>query len=39
MADLVAIYGKPGVGKTKLIDETFDGKIVFKHTGLPPVDK
>lgn len=39
MADLVAIYGKPGVGKTKLIDETFNGKIVFKHTGLPPVDK
>ena len=39
MADLVAIYGKSGVGKNKLIDETLDGKIVFKHTGLPPIDK
>lgn len=36
-AELVAIYGRRRVGKTYLIDETFSGRITFRHAGLSPV--
>ena len=29
-AELVAIYGRRRVGKTYLVDETFEGKITFQ---------
>jgi len=35
-AELVAIYGRRRVGKTYLVDETFAGKITFRHAGLSP---
>lgn len=35
-AELVAIYGRRRVGKTFLVDETFEGKITFRHAGLSP---
>ena len=35
-AELVAIYGRRRVGKTTLIDETFAGRITFRHAGLSP---
>ena len=35
-AELVAIYGRRRVGKTYLVDETFEGKITFRHAGLSP---
>ena len=35
-AELVAIYGRRRVGKTFLVDETFSGKITFRHAGLSP---
>lgn len=35
-AELVAIYGRRRVGKTYLVDETFEGKITFRHAGLAP---
>ena len=38
-ADLVAIYGRRGVGKTFLIDETFGKRITFRHVGLSPADQ
>lgn len=38
-AELVAIYGQLGAGKTHLVDEVFVEKITFKHTSLPCVDK
>lgn len=37
-AELVAIYGRRRVGKTYLIDETFKGRITFRHAGLSPAD-
>lgn len=37
-AEFVAIYGRRRVGKTFLVDETFAGRITFRHTGLSPVD-
>jgi len=37
-AQLVAVYGRRRVGKTFLVDETFKGKITFRHAGLSPVD-
>lgn len=37
-AELVAIYGRRRVGKTCLVDETFKGKITFRHAGLSPVE-
>ncbi len=37
-AELVAVYGRRRVGKTFLIDETFKGKITFRHAGLSPVE-
>lgn len=38
-ADLVAIYGRRGVGKTFLIDETFGSRITFRHAGLSSADQ
>lgn len=32
-AQLVAVYGRRRVGKTYLVDETFKGKIAFRHAG------
>lgn len=37
-AELVAIYGRHRVGKTYLVDETFAGRITFRHAGLSPAD-
>ncbi|MBQ8159730.1 MAG: ATP-binding protein [Clostridia bacterium] len=36
--ELVAVYGRLRVGKTYLVDETFQGKFTFRHTGLSPAD-
>ena len=38
-AELVAIYGRRRVGKTYLVDETFAGRITFRHAGLSPLDE
>ena len=38
-AELVAIYGRRRVGKTYLVDETFEGRFTFKHAGLSPADE
>lgn len=38
-AELVAIYGRRRVGKTYLVDEVFQRKMVFRHAGLSPADK
>lgn len=38
-AELVAIYGRRRVGKTYLVDETFAGRITFRHAGLSPSDR
>ena len=38
-AELVAIYGRRRVGKTYLVDETFSGRISFRHAGLSPCDE
>ena len=35
-AEFVAIYGRRRVGKTFLVDETFSGRITFRHAGLAP---
>ena len=37
-AELVAVYGRRRVGKTYLVDETFEGRITFRHAGLSPED-
>ena len=37
-AELLALYGRRRVGKTYLIDETFQGRITFRHAGLSPLD-
>ena len=37
-AELVAIYGRRRVGKTYLVDETFCGRITFRHAGLSPIE-
>ena len=37
-AELVALYGRRRVGKTFLVDETFEGRITFRHAGLSPID-
>ena len=37
-AQLVAVFGRRRVGKTFLIDETFKGRITFRHAGLSPVE-
>ena len=38
-AEFIVVYGRRRVGKTFLIDETFEGKITFRHAGLSPVEK
>lgn len=38
-AELVAIYGRRRVGKTYLVDETFQGRITFRHAGLSPIEE
>ncbi|MGN0278550.1 MAG: ATP-binding protein [Lachnospiraceae bacterium] len=38
-AELVAIYGRRRVGKTYLVDETFAGRITFRHAGLSPAEE
>ena len=38
-AELVALYGRRRVGKTFLIDETFEDRICFRHSGLSPADE
>ena len=38
-AELVAIYGRRRVGKTFLVDETFSGRITFRHAGLSPAEE
>ena len=37
-AELVAVYGRPRVGKTYLVDQVFKGKFAFRHAGLSPVE-
>ncbi|WP_026506939.1 AAA family ATPase [Butyrivibrio sp. MC2013] len=37
-AELLAIYGRRRVGKTYLVDETFEGRITFRHAGLSPTE-
>lgn len=37
-AQFVAVYGRRRVGKTYLIDETFKGRITFRHAGVSPVE-
>ncbi|MBR5974599.1 MAG: ATP-binding protein [Clostridiales bacterium] len=37
-AELVALYGRRRVGKTFLIDEVFEDKITFRHSGLSPIE-
>ncbi|MBR2836485.1 MAG: AAA family ATPase [Coriobacteriales bacterium] len=37
-SELVALYGRRRVGKTFLVDQTFLGKITFRHAGLSPID-
>ncbi len=36
--EFVALYGRLGVGKTYLINQTFGGRITFGHTGLSSPD-
>jgi len=38
-AEFVAIYGRRRIGKTYLVDETFKGRITFRHAGLSPIDE
>lgn len=38
-AELVAVYGRRRVGKTYLVDESFEGRISFRHSGLSPIDE
>lgn len=37
-SELVAVYGRRRVGKTYLVDQTFKGKISFRHAGLSPLE-
>ena len=37
-AELVALYGRRRVGKTFLIDEVFNDRMTFRHSGLSPID-
>ena len=36
-AELIALYGRRRVGKTFLIDEVFEDRITFRHSGLSPI--
>lgn len=33
-----ALYGRRRVGKTFLVDEVFEDRISFRHSGLSPID-
>ena len=35
-AELVVIYGQPGIGKTYLVDNTFKGLFSFRYTSIEP---
>jgi len=37
-AELVAVYGRRRVGKTYLINHTFEDYFTFKHAGLSPME-
>ncbi|MBQ9306422.1 MAG: hypothetical protein IJ229_00745 [Clostridia bacterium] len=37
-AEFIAVYGRRGVGKTCLVDNTLEGKITFRHTALSPAE-
>lgn len=37
-SQFVAVYGRRRVGKTYLVNEVFDGRITFRHSGLSPVE-
>ena len=37
-AELVALYGRRRVGKTFLVDEVFNNRLTFHHSGLSPID-
>lgn len=37
-AEFIAIYGRRRVGKTTLVNETFQGQFTFRHAGLSPVE-
>ena len=34
--EFAVVYGRRRVGKTYLVDATFDGKYAFRHSALPP---
>ena len=38
-AELIALYGRRRVGKTFLVDEVFENRINFRHSGLSPIDE
>jgi hypothetical protein len=38
-SQLVAIFGRRRIGKTYLVDETFKGRITFRHAGLSPTEE
>ena len=37
-SEFVAIYGRRRVGKTYLVNTTFNGVFDFMHTGLSPIE-
>ena len=37
-SEFVAVYGRRRVGKTYLVNETFEGKVTFRHAGLSPIE-
>ncbi|MCI7212532.1 MAG: AAA family ATPase, partial [Bacillales bacterium] len=37
--ELVAVYGRRRVGKTFLIDKTFENRLSFRHAGVSPDDR
>ena len=37
-SELIAVYGRRRVGKTYLIDKTFESRFTFRHTGLSPLE-
>ncbi len=37
-SQFVAVCGRRRIGKTYLVDETFVGRITFRHSGLSPVE-
>ena len=37
-AEFVVVYGRYGIGKTRLIEETFRDRMTFRHTPLSPLE-